>query len=164
MISVKTLSWVSGSPEPRIQESALEIIASQETEFEDFALKHERYAILGLSIDPPKDLYQIANHYLEEMPDLQAPLSKALYNNLYKRDYFLSEADTLIAREDIRINLGSHDAYGIATVRNPVWSVYWYQDRDEPITRQLKETWVQNGGHASASISAWKEKPTVYRL
>ncbi len=142
---------------------ALEIIASQEAEFEDFALRNERYAILGLSIDPPRDLYQIANHYLEETPDLQAPLSKALYNNLYKRDYFLSEADTLIAREDIRVNLCSHDAYGIATVRNPVWSVYWYRDGDEAVVRQLKELGFRTGDCIGIDIGM-KEKPTVYRL
>ena len=135
----------------------------RKSEFENFALKYERYAILGLSIDPPKDLYQIANHYLDEMPDLQEPLSKALYNNLYKRDYFLSEADTLIARDDIRINLGTHDAYGIATVRNPVWSVYWYEDRDEPVTRQLKKLGFRTGDMIGIDIGM-EEKPTVYRL
>ncbi len=144
-------------------ENALEIIECQEAEFENFALKYERYAILGLSIDPPRDLYQIASHYLDEMPDLQEPLSKALYNNLYKRDYFLSEADTLVARDDIRVNLGSHDAYGIATVRNPVWSVFWYRDRDELVTRQLKKLGFRTGDSIGIDIDM-KEKPTVYRL
>jgi len=150
------------SSKPHI-EDALEIIASQEADFENFALKYERYAILGLSIDPPKDLYQIASHYLDEMPDLQAPLSKALYKNLYKRDYFLSEADTLIARDDIRVNLGSHDAYGIATVRNPVWSVFWYKDRDEQVVQQLKKLGFRTGDCIGIDIDM-KEKPTVYRL
>ena len=151
-----------GDSKPHM-ENALNIITSQEAEFENFALKYERYAILGLSIDPPKDLYQIANHYLDEMPDLQEPLSKALYNNLYKRDYFLSEADTLIARDDIRINLGTHDAYGIATVRNPVWSIYWHEDRDEPVTRQLKKLGFRTGDSIGIDIGM-EEKPTVYRL
>ncbi len=147
---------------PQIEDT-LAMIAAHEAEFENFALNHERYAILGLSIDAPEDLYQIANHYLDEMPDLQAPLSKALYNNLYKRDYFLSEADTLISRDEFRVNLCSHDAYGIATVRNPVWSVYWYRDRDETVVRQFKNLGFRTGDCIGIDIGM-KEKPTVYRL
>jgi hypothetical protein len=150
------------SSKPHI-EDALKIITAQEALFENFALKYERYAILGLSIDPPKDLYQIASHYLDEMPDLQTPLSKALYRNLYNRDFFLSEADTLIARDDIRVNLGSHDAYGIATVRNPVWSVYWHRERDETVVRHLKKLGFRTGDSIGIDIDM-KEKPTVYRL
>ncbi len=147
---------------PHIKD-ALEMIASQEAAFENFALRHERFAILGLSIEASDDLYQIANHYLDEMPDLQAPLRKALYNNLYKRDYFLSEADTLIARDDIRVNLCSHDAYGIATVRNPVWSVNWYRDRDEEVVRRFRDLGFKTGDFIGIDIDM-KEKPTVYRL
>ena len=142
---------------------ALEIIAAQEAAFENFALRHERFAILGLSIEAPDDLYQVANHYLDEMPDLQAPLRKALYNNLYKRDYFLSEADTLIARDDIRVNLCSHDACGIATVRNPVWSVNWYRDRDETVVRRFRDLGFKTGDFIGIDIDM-KEKPTAYRL
>ena len=141
----------------------LEIIAAQEQEFENFALRHERFAILGLSIESQDDLYQIANHYLDEMPDLQAPFRKALYNNLYKRDYFLSEADTLIARDDIRVNLGSHDAYGIATVRNPVWSVYWHRNRDESVVRRFQNLGFKTGDCIGIDIDM-EEKPTAYRL
>lgn len=142
---------------------ALEIIATQEAEFERFALRHERFAILGLSIEAPGDLYQIANHYLDEMPDLQAPFKKALYNNLYKRDYFLSEADTLIARDDIRVNLCSHDAYGIATVRNPAWSVYWHGNRDESVVRRFQDLGFKTGDFIGIDIDM-DEKPTAYRL
>lgn len=141
----------------------LEIIAAQEAEFEDFALRHERFAILGLSIEAPGDLYQIANHYLDEMPDLQAPFRKALYNNLYQRDYFLSEADTLIAKDDIRVNLCSHDAYGIATVRNPVWSVYWHRNRDESVVRRFQDLGFKTGDFIGIDIDM-EEKPTAYRL
>ncbi|OQY51036.1 MAG: hypothetical protein B6240_00520 [Desulfobacteraceae bacterium 4572_87] len=148
--------------EPHIQD-AMDIIAAQEAEFENFALRHERFAILGLAIEAPGDLYQIANHYLDEMPDFQAPLSKALYNNLYKRDYFLSEADTLIARDDIRINLCSHDAYGIATVRNPVWSVYWHMNRDESVVRRFRKLGFKTGDFIGIDIDM-DEKPTAYRL
>jgi len=150
------------NPKPHIKD-VLAMIACHEAEFENFALRHERYAILGLSIDPPKDLYQVANHYLDEMPDLQAPLSKALYNNLYKRDYFLTEADTLISKDDIHVNLCSHDAYGIATVRNPAWSVYWYRDRDDEVVRRMKTLGFRTGDSIGIDIDM-KEKPTVYRL
>jgi hypothetical protein len=143
-------------------EDVLEIIACQEAQFEDFSLKHERFAILGLAIEAPGDLYQIANHYLDEMPDLQAPFRKALYNNLYKRDYFLSEADTLIARDDIRVNLCSHDAYGIATVRNPVWSVYWHRNRDESVVREFRNLGFKTGDFIGIDIDM-EEKPTAYR-
>ena len=142
---------------------ALEMVAAYESEFEDFALRNETFAILGLAIDAPGDLYQIANHYLEEMPPLQERLSKALYNNLYKRDYFLSEADTLVARDEFRINLRSHEAYGIATVRNPVWSVYWYMDRDEKVVREFRNLGFKTGDCIGIDIDM-KEKPTVYRL
>jgi hypothetical protein len=139
------------------------MIKAYESEFENFALRHEKFAILGLAIDAPGDLYQIANHYLDETPELQESLSKALYNNLYKRDYFLSEADTLIAKGEIRINLGSHDAYGIATVRNPVWSVFWYEDRDEEVVREFRKLGFKTGDSIGIDIDM-KEKPTVYRL
>jgi len=151
----------SKNARPHIKD-VLEIIASQEAQFEDFSLRHERFAILGLSIEASGDLYQIANHYLDEIPDLQAPFRKALYNNLYKRDYFLSEADTLIARDDIRVNLCSHDAYGIATVRNPVWSVYWHRNRDESVVRRFRNLGFKTGDFIGIDIDM-KEKPTAYR-
>ncbi len=144
-------------------DEALKMIASYESEFEDFALRNEKFAILGLAIDAPGDLYQIANHYLDEMPALQEKLSKAIYNNLYKRDYFLSEADTLIARDEIRFNLRSHEAYGIATVRYPVWSVYWYMHRDESVVREFRNLGFKTGDCVGIDIDM-EEKPTVYRL
>ena len=152
----------SDNPKPHIQD-ALQIIADQENEFENFAMRHENFGILGLSIEAPGDLYQIANHYLDEMPELQAPLSKAIYNNLYKRDYFLSEADTMIAMDEIRINLCSHDAYGIATVRNPVWSVFWYRERDDTVVHSFRNLGFKTGDCIGIDIDM-KEKPTVYRL
>ncbi|MFP4087993.1 MAG: hypothetical protein ACLFUL_14515 [Desulfobacteraceae bacterium] len=41
---------------------------------------------------------------------------------MYKIDYFLSEADTLIVKDKIGVNLCTHDAYGIDTVRYPYWT------------------------------------------
>ena len=75
---------------------------------------------------------------MEEMPELQGQLSKALHKNLYFIDIFLSEADTLISKDEFRLSLCSHDAYGIDTVRNPLWTVYWQADRHEDVVRNIK--------------------------
>jgi hypothetical protein len=144
-------------------EDILDIIHVYEAELEDFALTHQRFAILGLSIQDPEELYQIANHYLDDTPELQKQLSRALHNNLYKRDYFLSEADTLIAKDKIRVNLGSHDAYGIDTVRNPLWSVYWYIERHDKVVREFKRLGFKTGDSVAIDIDS-EEKPTLYRL
>ena len=149
-------------PKPRI-EDILEMISSREAEFEDFALRHERFAILCLSETVPEDLYQIAKHYLDDIPKLKQALSDALYANLYKRDEFVSEADTLICKDKIRINLGSHDAYGIATVRNPVWSVYWNRERDDEVVGEFKRLGFKTTDSIGIEIDAMK-KPRVYRL
>jgi len=152
----------SEGPKPRI-EDILEMITSREAEFEDFSLRHERFAILYLSKTVPEDLYEIAKHYLDDIPDLKKSLSKALYANLYKRDEFVSEADTLICKDKIKINLESHDAYGIATVRNPVWSVYWNGERDDEVVGEFKRLGFKTRDSIGIEIDALK-KPRVYRL
>ena len=157
----KMLLECEGS-KPRI-EDILGMIASRESEFEDFSLRHESFAILCLSEAVPEDLYPTAKHYLDDMPDLKEPLSEALYANLYKRDEFVSEADTLICKDKIRINLGSHNAYGIATVRNPVWYVYWNLKRDDEVVREFKRLGFKTRDSIGIDIDALK-KPTVYRL
>lgn len=149
-------------PPPRI-EDILDMIASYEEELEDFALRHQRFAVLGLSIRIPEALSQIANHYLDETPELQKELSRALHDNIYKRDYFLSEADTLIAKDILRLNLRSHDAYGIDTVRNPLWNVYWYAERHEQIVKEFNRLGFKTGDTISIDIGS-EERPTVYRL
>jgi len=148
--------------EPGI-EDILDIIASYEADLESFALRQELYGILGLSIKVPQDLYQIANHYLDEFPPLQKRISAALYNNLYKRDYFLSEADTLIAKDRVRIHLRSHDAYGIDTVRNPMWSVYWHMQRHDEVAKEFRRLGFKTGDTIGIDIDS-EEKPTVFRL
>ena len=85
-------------PRPGI-EDILQIITAYEEELEEFSLTHERFAVLGLSIQVPEDLYQIANHYLDDTQELQKQLSKALREILYRKDYFLAEADTLLAKD-----------------------------------------------------------------
>jgi hypothetical protein len=148
-------------PQPSIEE-IMGMITAFEEELEDFALKHQRFAVLGLSIRVPEGLSQIANHYLDETPELQKKLSQALHNNVYKRDYFLSEADTLIAKDMVRLNLRTHDAYGIDTVRNPLWSVYWYVERHEQIVAEFKALGFKTGDTIGIDIDS-EEKPTVYR-
>jgi hypothetical protein len=138
-------------------------IDAYQADLEAFALRHQRYAVLGLAIQDPVDLYQIANHYLDDMPDLQAELSRALHNNLYQIDIFLSEADTLIAKDKFRINLCSHDAYGIDTVRNPLWTVYWYVDRQDDVVRNFQRVGFRTGDTVGIDINV-DDKPTVYRL
>ncbi len=148
---------------PPSMEDILDMIATYEEELEDFALKHQRFAVLGLSIRVPEALSQIANHYLDETPELQKDLSRALHDNMYKRDYFLSEADTLIAKDMLRLNLRSHDAYGIDTVRNPLWNVYWYAERHEQIVRKFNRLGFRTGDTIGIDIDP-EDKPTVYRL
>jgi hypothetical protein len=112
-------------------------INDYEKQLEAFALRHQRFAVIGFSIQDSSELYQIANHYLDDSPELQKALSKALHENLYQIDIFLAEADTLIAKDKFRINLGSHDAYGIDSIRNPVWSVYWHMDRHDKVINEF---------------------------
>ena len=132
-------------------------------ELDAFAMRHERFAVLGFVIQVPEDLYQIANHYLDDYPDLQKQLSKALYNNIYKIDYFLSESDTLIAKDRIRMNFGTHNAYGIDTIRNPLWSVYWHVERHDQVVRELRRLGFKTGDTVGIEVDA-EEKPTIFRF
>ena len=144
-------------------EDIIEIVVRYQAELEDFALRHQRFSILGLSIQEPEELYQIANHYLDDLPELQQKLSKALHDNLYKIDYFLSEADTLLAKDRFRVNLCGHDAYGIDTVRNPMWSVYWHADTHDNRVKEFKRLGFKTGDTVGIEIDS-NEKPIVYRL
>jgi hypothetical protein len=152
----------NGDRRPTI-EDILEIITAYQAELEEFALQHQRFCVLGLSIQEPEELYQIANHYLDDYPEMQVRLSQALNDNLYKIDYFLSETDTLIAKDKIRINLCGHDAYGIDTVRNPMWSVYWPMDKHENMVKEFKKLGFKIGDTIGIEIDS-DEKPIVYRL
>lgn len=147
---------------PDIQD-IMEIFTEYEAGIEDFALKYERFAVIEITVRDPHELYQIANHYLDEMPDLQKQLTRSLNENLYKIDYFLAEADTFLAKEKLSIHLCTHDAYGIDNVRNPLWSVYWYMDRHEKVLQDFKRMGFKTGDTAGIEIGA-EEKPIVYRL
>ncbi|RLC15385.1 MAG: hypothetical protein DRH93_19790 [Deltaproteobacteria bacterium] len=140
----------------------LSCIQTYEKELESFALRHQRFAVLGFSIQDSSDLFQIATNYLEELPELQKILSRALHNNLYKIDIFLCEADTLIAKDKFRINLCSHDACGIDTVRNPIWSAYWNIDKHDEMVKKFISLGFTTGDTIGIDIDT-KGLPTVYR-
>ena len=137
-------------------------IKAYEKELESFALRHQRFAVLGFSIHDSRELYQIANHYLEDSPRLQKTLSKYLRKNFYKIDIFLSEADTLIAKDKFRVNLCSHDAYGIDTVRNPLWSAYWNVARHDKVVKEFLRLGFKTGDTIGIDIDA-EGRPMVYR-
>lgn len=144
-------------------DSLLEEIKAREKEMEQFALSNRRFAILGLAIQPPEELYQITNHYLDDTPELQQQLSKALYHSHYTVDAFLAESDTLIAKDKFRINLCGHDAYGIDTVRNPIWSVFWSLEHHRQVVRTLRRMGFKTGDAVGIDIGN-DRKPTLYRL
>jgi len=144
-------------------DTILDFIHRFEQSMEDFALRHHRFAVMGFSIQVDRDLFQVANHYLDEMLEDQKRLSGALRENIYKIDYFIAEADTLIAKDKIRVNLGTHEAYGIDTIRNPMWSVFWRVDRHEPVVKRLREIGFKTGDVVGVEIDA-EDKPTIHRV
>ena len=151
------------SDEPVTIEDVLQKVRKYEKSMQNFALRHERFAVLGLCIVVPDDLFQVANHYLDDFPELQKMLSKELYQDLYKVDQFLAEADTLIAKATFRRNLCSHDAYGINTVRNPVWSVFWHKRRHQEIVRRFVELGYKTGDYVGIEVDE-DDKPTVFLI
>jgi hypothetical protein len=152
----------SGADRPGLADP-IRAIEDYEADMERFALRHERFAVLGISIQEAEDLFQIASHYLDETPELHTPLAKALNDLQYRIDIFIAEADTMIAKDRLRINLGSHDAYGINTVRYPVWSVYWQVERHEAVVREFIRLGFKTGDLVGIEIDA-EGVPIVFRL
>ncbi|MBW1782836.1 MAG: hypothetical protein JRL30_19105 [Deltaproteobacteria bacterium] len=144
-------------------DDVLKVITSYEEELERFSLRHERFAVLGLSVRVPEDLHQMANHYLDDFSEMQEQLSQRLHNHLYQIDYFLAEADTLITKDKIRIAMCTHDAYGIDSIRNPIWGVYWKIERHKHVVKEFKRLGFKTGDSLGIEIDA-EEKPLVYRL
>jgi hypothetical protein len=140
----------------------LSTIQTYEKNLESFALRHQRFAVLGFSIQDSSDLFQIATNYLEDFPEIQKVLSKALHNNLYKIDIFLGEADTLIAKDKFRINLCSHDAYGIDSVRNPLWSAFWKIEKHDVMVKKFIGLGFKTGDTIGIDIDP-EDHPIVYR-
>ena len=156
--------FVLGGGDPSATTKDLfDIIFNYQSSLEQFALEYPRFCVLGLSIQEPEELYQIANHYLDDFPEMQENFSKALHDNLYKIDYFLSETDTLIAKDKFRLNLCGHDAYGIDTIRNPMWSVYWKMDKHEITVKKFKKLRFKTGDIVGIEIDSY-ERPIVYQL
>jgi hypothetical protein len=147
---------------PEIRE-LLDKVADYEKSMEEFSLRHERFGVLGLCIIVPDELFQIANHYLDDYPEQQQEFSRVLFRNQYRIDQFLSEADTLISREAFRRNLCSHDAYGINTVRNPIWSVYWLAERHEEVVKRFREMGYMTGDYVGIEVDS-SDRPTVFRF
>ena len=144
-------------------ESILEVIRRYEASLQEFALLHQRFGLLGYCLKAPEELYQVVNHYLDDTLEMQQVLSKTLNRNLYAIDYFISEADTIIARDEDRVSLCSHDAYGIDTVRTPLWSVYWHSKRHREIVGEFKRLGFRTGDSVGIDIDT-EGKPTVFRL
>jgi hypothetical protein len=56
-----------------------------------------------------------------------------------------------------------HDAYGIDTVRNPLWSVYWHMEKHELMTKEFKRLGFKTGDTIGIEIDS-DGKPIIYRL
>ncbi|MCF8032536.1 MAG: hypothetical protein K9K66_08495 [Desulfarculaceae bacterium] len=154
---------LSGGVTPEGVEEVKDMVGSFERKMERFALSHERFGVLGLSIEVPEELYQVANHYLDDTPELQAGLSRALYANLYKVDQFISEADTLVTMDRFRRNLCSHDAYGVSTVRNPLWTAFWRAERNAEVVAAFRQFGYTTGDYVGIEVDE-QNQPTVFRL
>jgi hypothetical protein len=154
---------LKGGKPPTDIDQLLAEIKAHESEMENFSMQNRRFAILGLSIQPTEDIYQIANHYLDDTPELQKQLTKVLYNNQYVVDAFLAEADTLIAKDRFRLNLCGHDAYGISTVRDPIWFVYWSLDNNARVLKSLRRIGFTTGDVVGIDIDT-DNQPLLYRL
>ncbi|MCB2226884.1 MAG: hypothetical protein KQH53_09415 [Desulfarculaceae bacterium] len=148
---------------PEGVEEVVGMVRSFKREMERFALSYERFGVLGLSIEVPEELYQVANHYLDDTPELQAKLSRALYANLYEVDQFLSEADTLICQGRFHRNLCSHDAYGVSTVRNPLWTAYWSAARNAEVVAAFRDFGYSTGDYVGIEVDE-QNVPTVFHL
>ena len=141
----------------------MEKIQAYEQSMEHFAMRNRRFAILAISIEPSAEIYQIANHYLDDTPELQQQLTKALYNHQYFQDAFIAEADTLISKDAFHINLCGHDAYGIDTVRNPIWSVFWSVANHDLMLNHIRRIGFKTGDVVGIDIGV-DDKPTLFRL
>lgn len=153
----------SGRDHKVAMKNILDMVSDFEQAMMGFALRHERFAVLGLCIIVPDDLFQVATHYLADYPELQEEFSRALYKDLYKVDQFLAEADTLIAKDAFRRNLCSHDAYGINTVSNPVWSAYWKQSRHREVVGRFQKLGYKTGDYVGIEVDEG-DKPIVFLI
>ncbi len=141
----------------------LKVIEEYEQELEQFSLKYQYYAVLGLKIRIPDELFHKASHCLNELPDYQARLTQVLLENQYQIDYFLSEADTILAKDRLHLNLCTHAAYGVDSVRNPLWFIHWTPEHHDAVVNQFRKLGFKTKDMIGIEISP-EERPMVYRL
>ena len=141
----------------------LKVIEEYEQELEQFSLKYQHYAVLGLKIRIPDELFHKASHCLNELPDYQARLTQVLLENQYQIDYFLSEADTILAKDRLHLNLCTHAAYGVDSVRNPLWFIHWTPEHHDAVVNQFRKLGFKTKDMIGIEISP-EERPMVYRL
>ena len=141
----------------------LKVIEEYEQELEQFSLKYQYYAVLGLKIRIPDELFHKASHCLNELPDYQARLTQVLLENQYQIDYFLSEANTILAKDRLHLNLCTHAAYGVDSVRNPLWFIHWTPEHHDAVVNQFRKLGFKTKDMIGIEISP-EERPMVYRL
>ena len=141
----------------------LKVIEEYEQELEQFSLKYQYYAVLGLKIRIPDELFHKASHCLNELPDYQARLTQVLLENQYQIDYFHSEADTILAKDRLHLNLCTHAAYGVDSVRNPLWFIHWTPEHHDAVVNQFRKLGFKTKDMIGIEISP-EERPMVYRL
>ena len=56
----------------------------------------------------------------------------------------------------------SHDAYGIDSVRNPLWSAYWNVERHDEVVKNFMRLGFKTGDTIGIDIDA-EGRPLVYR-
>ncbi len=140
----------------------LDIIDDFDQRLDRFALSHPRYAVLGTDIHL-LDLFHFTHHFFEKVPHARQQIDGALRKTQYAIESFLAEADTLIAKRKTRFNLCTHNAYGISSVRNPLWTVFWDEDRSESILNDLGALGIQTGEIIEIEINA-PGIPVLYRF
>ena len=59
------------------------MIEEYEKELEQFSLKYKPYAVLGLKIRIPDELFHKVSHCFDELPEYQARLTQVLLENQY---------------------------------------------------------------------------------
>ena len=119
--------------------------------------------MLGLKIRIPDELFHKVSHCLDELPEYQARLTQVLLENQYQIDYFLSEADTILAKDRLRLNLCTHAAYGVDSVRNPLWFIHWTPEHHDAVVNQFRKLGFKTKDMIGIEISP-EERPMVYRL
>ncbi|MEC7631567.1 MAG: hypothetical protein VX396_10425, partial [SAR324 cluster bacterium] len=109
------------------------------------------------------ELFHKASHCLDELPEYKARLTQVLLDNQYQIDYFLSEADTILTKDRLRLNLCTHAAYGVDSVRNPLWFIHWTLEHHDAVVNQFRKLGFKTEDMIGIEISP-EERPMVYRL